>query len=89
MLPYVLVCILVYILLVTVTPLSGETPSKESGAYSGFYAADIIHTSEDYAGAWLIGMYTNVAQNYISAYCITMHYLRLPFSLSSIAKQHR
>ena len=48
--------ILAIILLATVATLSEETPPKDLGTHSGFYAADIIHTSEDYAGAWLIGM---------------------------------
>ena len=31
------------------------TSVKGSGEFSGFYTPDLIHTSEDYAGAWLLG----------------------------------
>ena len=57
MTPLVTFYTLAIILLATVATLSEETPPKDLGAHSGFYAADIIHTSEDYAGAWLIGMW--------------------------------
>ena len=66
MITFAVLWVFTIVLLSIVAPLSGEL------AYSGFYAPDIIHTSEDYAGAWLIGMQMNVTLHGMLRYA-TLH----------------
>ena len=77
-----LLCIIAIFLLEGVSPSSGETHKQELGSYSGFYAPDISRTSEDYAGAWLIGLYRYLT---LSSLLFSSHLFSLTFRSLSIS----